>query len=122
MENYLPYFSKLIQQAVAVPPYHYVILLINLLLFVYASKILIYFNLNEDGDQRYLYRLRGFRFINLLVFILYGQRFLFDATGSGWDFKLLFVLGTIYGGYLLDFIVNYFIHLRFGKYREINGD
>ncbi len=100
----------------------------NLALFIFAPRILDYFYHDESKNNRFLIRLRVFRFINVMVFVLYGYHY-FDTSQTasdwditGWDFKIASILAIIYMAYLVDHIAYYFIQQRFGKEREVNGE
>jgi len=110
------------------PPLDIFILFANLLLFIFAPKILGHFHHSEIENNRFLYRLRLFRFINVLVFMIYGLHFMGADEGnvaweeSGWDFKMAMILAIIYIAYLVDHIAYFFIQQRFGREREVNGE
>lgn len=124
----LYYAAELIKTVLGLPIQDLFVLSINLLLFIFAKRILNYFYYSESESNRFLYRLRLFRFINVFVFLLYGFHIV-NAEGGvltwkegGWDFKIILILVTVYIAYLVDHIAYFFIQQRFGREREVNGE
>ncbi|MBV1880072.1 MAG: mechanosensitive ion channel family protein [Pseudomonadales bacterium] len=123
MEAILGNIENLTDILLLVEPFDYFVLALNLVLFLFAKKILNYFYNKGDKNSNFLMRVTVFRFLNVLIFILYGYHYLYAPTGKdSWDFQLIGILATLYIGYIAQHISTYFIQLRFGKEREVNGD
>lgn len=97
------------------------ILATNVLLLVFARKILQYLVI-EDDDKLFTFKVRLFRALNLLIIMVLGYQRLFSTMDvQSISFKVVAILIVIYSGYLFTHILNYFFRKLYGKQREIDG-
>ena len=100
-------------------PIGYSILSINLLLILFADKIIRLIYQNVETDTAFIRKVRILRALNLLIIIAYFYRPVGDEDGLG--LKIIGVLGIAYFSFLTTHIVNYFILQHYGHEREIRG-
>ena len=97
------------------------ILSINLLLIVLAKKLLALIYHGSTSDSSFLYKVRILRALNLFILIFYSfELFLADQT-EGLIARIIYIAAVCYLGYLTQYIVQYFVHRRYGKKRDIEG-
>ncbi len=101
----------------------YVIVISNLLLMVFAARILQLFQVDSGNKSRFLLKVHSFRALNLLIILSYGYSYIYhpEATDT-LGFRLVFIWVIIYLSYLIKQILSYWIHTRYGKVREIDGE
>jgi len=103
-------------------PFYLGVAAVNVLLFIFARRLLKAFHHESVPDEQLDLRVKIFRIINLSIFIicLYsssiapGEDRGLVATGLG-------VLATIYAAYLSIHLLDYFIQIKFGRRRNIEG-
>ena len=100
----------------------YAVLSINLILFLFARRILTLVYHDPAKTAGFARRVMVFRALNILIVIAFGYYHLYlPATGKTLWFKLLSILVTLYLSYVTMHILHYLILKRYGKQREING-
>jgi len=115
MQEFINLFSHL-------SPIAYAVIGLNVLLLVFARRILTQgFRLEEKTHQFTLW-LMLFRGINFLIIFAFGYYYWYQpAIEKGPALKILAILAITYAAYLLINFGNYFILKRYGKQREIEG-
>lgn len=98
-----------------------VILSINLLLIIFARKLLGLFYHGSVKDKVFILRARIVQALNLFIFIFYSFNLYLAEQDQGVVTRLIYVIGIFYLGYLSQHILQYFIFRRYGKKREIEG-
>lgn len=99
-----------------------VVVSINLILMVFAKRILARVYHEADTSPQFRIRLTIFRLFNLSIIIAFTFYHMYLPDGTkGWAFKLVAILVTCYLAYAAIHITTYIIRLRYGKTREING-
>ncbi|MCU7920262.1 MAG: mechanosensitive ion channel family protein [Candidatus Thiodiazotropha sp. (ex Epidulcina cf. delphinae)] len=100
----------------------YTVLAINILLMIFARRILTFIYHDKVSDSRRLNRVYLFRALNLLIILSFGYYHLYlPISDRGLGLKLVSVFVVIYLGYLFAHIIGYLARQRFGKVREVNG-
>ncbi len=100
----------------------YTVLAINLLLMIFAKRILNAIYHDEAGGRRSLNRVHVFRALNLFIIISFGYYHLYlPISERGPGLKLVSVFVVMYLGYLFAHILGYIARQKFGKIREVNG-
>ncbi|MCM8855508.1 MAG: mechanosensitive ion channel family protein [Candidatus Thiodiazotropha sp.] len=100
----------------------YTVLAINILLMVFARRILNLIYHDKVSDSRRLNRVYVFRALNLLIILSFGYYHLYlPMSDRGVGLKLVSVFVVIYLGYLFAHIIGYLARQKFGKTREVNG-
>jgi small-conductance mechanosensitive channel len=101
----------------------FAVILINILLMIFARRILALIYHDSVSVKHSLNRVHVFRALNLLIILSFGYYHLYLPAGDrGIGLKLVSVFVVIYLGYLLAHIIGFIARRRFGKTREINGD
>jgi small-conductance mechanosensitive channel len=100
----------------------FIVILVNLLLMIFARRILELIYHDNVSIKRSLNRVHVFRALNLLIILSFGYYHLYlTAEDRGIGLKLVSVFVVIYLGYLFAHIIGYIARRKFGKTREVNG-
>ncbi|MCU7828786.1 MAG: mechanosensitive ion channel family protein [Candidatus Thiodiazotropha sp. (ex Myrtea sp. 'scaly one' KF741663)] len=100
----------------------YVVLSINIILMIYARRILTLIYHDKVSGSRSLNRVHVFRALNLLIILSFGYYHLYlPVSERGFGLKFVSVFVVIYLGYLFAHIIGYVARRKFGKMREVNG-
>ncbi|MEW8627032.1 MAG: mechanosensitive ion channel family protein [Candidatus Thiodiazotropha sp.] len=100
----------------------FIVILVNILLMIFARRILELIYHDNVSSNRSLNRVHVFRALNLLIILSFGYYHLYLSTEDrGIGLKLVSVFVVIYLGYLFAHIIGYFARRKFGKTREVNG-
>ncbi|MEJ2621638.1 MAG: mechanosensitive ion channel family protein [Candidatus Thiodiazotropha sp.] len=100
----------------------FIVISANILLMIFASRILGLIYHDNVSSNRSLNRVHVFRALNLLIILSFGYYHLYLPSGDkGIGLKLVSVFVVIYLGYLFAHIIGYIARRKFGKTREVNG-
>lgn len=100
----------------------YLVIALNLVLMVFAKRILLFFQAGNADTSGFILKVQSFRALNLLIILTYGYTNIYQmSSDSGPGLKLMSIWVIIYLSYLVKQIVSYWIHIKYGKLREING-
>ena len=99
---------------------------INLLLMVFAKRILKVIYHEAETSSQFKMRVNIFRLFNLLIIIAFTVYHMPlsvspDTTDKGVAYKIVTITITLYLSYVGLHVMQYFIRLRYGKSREIDG-
>lgn len=98
------------------------ILSVNVILLIFAKQILRFLQVDQKNVTQFNARVNIFRALNLLIIItLSYERTFSELDVQSIGFKLIAILMVIYMGNLSLHVLNYWIHRRYGRAREING-
>ena len=101
----------------------YLIIALNLLLLVSARRILLLFQTENACKSDFTLKVQLFRALNLLFILTYGFTNIYQGGDSGGiGIKLITIWVILYFAYLIKQILSYWVHLKYGKLREINGE
>ncbi len=101
----------------------YLVIGLNLLLMILAKQILLFFQTENAEKSGFLLKVQSFRALNLLIILTYGYSNIYQgSTDSGVGLKLVSIWVIIYLSYLIKQILGYWVHRRYGKLREVNGE
>lgn len=115
MQEFINLFSHL-------NPSAYAIIALNILLLVFARRILTQGFKLEPKTHHFTLWLMLFRGINFLIIFGFGYYYWYQpAIEKGPALKILAILAIAYAAYLLINFGNYLILKRYGKQREIEG-
>jgi small-conductance mechanosensitive channel len=115
MKEFINLFSHL-------DPAAYAVLTLNILLLVFARRILTHGFRIEPKSHQYTLWLMVFRGINFLIIFALGYYYWYQpAIEKGSALKILAILAIAYAAYLFINLGNYLILKRYGKQREIEG-
>lgn len=101
----------------------YFIIGLNLLLIVLTRRILL-ISVSDNSDMsNFTMKVTSFRLLNILIIVSYGYSFIYlSASDQQADFKLITISLVLYVTFLVKHIFNYWVHKKFGREREVNGD
>ena len=100
----------------------YVVLSVNILLLIFAKKILKQVYQQPEKVPNFSRKVMTFRALNLLIIITYGYfRFFQNNDNKSLGFNILAVLAIVYFAYLAMHLAHAFFVRQYGKEREING-
>lgn len=100
----------------------YLIIGVNILLLVFARKILMRVYPDPEKVSNFSRKVMIFRAFNLLIMIVYSYyRFFQDKENKALWLKVLAVLAIIYFAYLLMHLAHAILVRQYGKEREIKG-
>jgi len=97
------------------------ILSMNLLLIVLAKKLMALIYHGSTSDSGFLYKVRILRALNLFILIFYSFELFLVEQAEGLIARIIYITAVCYLGYLTQYIVQYFVHRRYGKKRDIEG-
>jgi len=97
------------------------VLSINLLLIVLAKKFMALIYHGSTRDSGFLYKVRILRALNLFILIFYSFELFLAEQAEGLIARIIYIAAVCYLGYLTQYIVQYFVHRRYGKKRDIEG-
>ncbi len=99
-----------------------IVISINILLIIFAKRILQTFSHTSELDKKSTLQIYGFRALNLLIIISFTYYHTYssnDETSVG--FKLLSISILVYLSYLGIHVINYLMLIRYGRVRDHNG-
>jgi len=106
----------------------YLVILLNLLLMIFARRILLLFQSVQLDKRILLIKVQSFRALNLLIILSYGYTNIYlvnNDNGTNADanigLKLISIWVIIYLSYLLKQIISYWVRQNYGKPRDVNG-
>jgi small-conductance mechanosensitive channel len=115
MKEFIDLFSHL-------DPAAYAVITLNILLLIFARRILTHGFRIKPKSHQYTLWLMVFRGINFLIIFAMGYYYWYQpAMEKGPALKILAILAIAYAAYLLINLGNYLILKRYGKQREIEG-
>jgi len=101
----------------------YLVLAINLLLLVFAHRILLFFQAENSDKSGFTLKVQSFRALNLLIILTYGYSNIYqESLDSGPGIKLVSIWVIIYLSYLIKQILSFWVRNKYGKLRDINGE
>jgi len=101
----------------------YAIIAINLILMAYAKRILQYFQAENADTSGFVLKVQGFRALNLLIILTYGYTNIYQTSiDNSPGIKMMTIWVIIYLSYLVKQLLSFWVHKRYGKVREINGE
>lgn len=101
----------------------YFVVILNLILMIFADRILQLFQTDESNKTRFLLQVHSFRALNLLIILSYGYANIYHPESTHIQgYRLVLIWVVIYLAYLVKQILSYWIHRRYGKVREVNGE
>ncbi|MCU7842539.1 MAG: mechanosensitive ion channel family protein [Candidatus Thiodiazotropha sp. (ex Monitilora ramsayi)] len=119
LNNWVGEYSVFFERLSAVD---YIVLTVNILLMIYARRILTLIYHDKVSGSRSLNRVHVFRALNLLIILSFGYYHLYlPVSERGIGLKFVSVFVVIYLGYLFAHIIGYVARRKFGKEREVNG-
>lgn len=96
---------------------------INFLLMLLARPLIKFIFHDDASEKQTTYRVYVIRALNLFIIIAFGYYHLYSVEATrGVALKVLSVLGVIYFSYLVFYILAYYLRIRFGKTREVEGE
>ena len=99
------------------------VLIINIILIVFARRILRAVSHMNEQDSKFIFRLNIFRALNLLIIFAFGYYHVSEPVASkGWGLRLASVLVILYLSYFSTYLLHYIIRMRYGRTRDINGE
>ena len=100
----------------------YLVLTVNILMIIFAQPLLKRFSSGTTPESTLKFRTNLLRGLNFIIIIVYGYQYLYlPINGAGKGITLVSILVILYLTYLSNFLIQYFIHKRYGKRKEI-GD
>jgi len=100
----------------------YLVIVTNLLLMIFARRILQIFQAENTDKSGFLFKVQSFRALNLLIILSYGYSNIYlGASENAYGLKLVSIWVIIYLAYLSQQILSYWVRRKYGKLREING-
>lgn len=101
----------------------YLIIALNLILMVFARRILLLFQAENANTKGFILKVQSFRALNLLIILTYGYTNIYQlSVDNGLGLKLMSIWVIIYLSYLVKQLLSFWVHKKYGKLREINGD
>ena len=101
----------------------YLVLAINLLLLISARWILQFFQAENANQSGFLLKVQSFRALNLLIILTYGYSNIYlEKVNGGLGLQLVSIWVIIYFSYLIKQILSFWVRMKYGKLREINGE
>jgi len=101
----------------------YTIIAVNLILMAYARRLLQFFRAENADTSGFLLKVQGFRALNLLIILTYGYTTIYQVNSdNSLGIKLMTIWVIIYLSYLIKQLMSYWVHKKYGKEREINGE
>ncbi len=101
----------------------YLVVISNLFLMFSARWILLFFHHGNADTSGFLIKVHAFRALNLLILLTYGYSNIYATSmNKGFTIKVISILVIIYLSYLIKQLLSYWIRLKYGRLREINGN
>ena len=100
--------------------YDIIVLSVNLFLILSAKKLMAMIYHGSTGDSYFLFKVRVIRVLNLFILIFYSFELFSAVPYEGAAGKVIYIVALCYLGYLSQYLMQFFVHRRYGKKREID--
>lgn len=100
----------------------YSVLAVNFILIIFARPLLKRITSANLPTKTFNFRLLLLRGLNVFIVLVYGYQYLYlPAEGDSHGLTVLGILAIIYVAYIFNYLAQYYIHLWYGREREIGG-
>lgn len=104
-------------------PLDIIVISINLILMMFAKRIMRIIYHGTDDDKRFMLRVRIFRAFNLAIMLAFSYYHLvLPVKEKGPGIKILATIIVLYLGFVVIHAIATFIHTRYGKTKIIEGN
>jgi len=100
--------------------YDLIVLSVNIILILSAKKLMALIYHGSTDDNYFLFKVRIIRVLNLFILIFYSFELFSSVPYEGAAGKVIYIVALCYLGYLSQYLMQFFIHRRYGKKREID--
>ncbi|MDH5378852.1 MAG: mechanosensitive ion channel family protein [Gammaproteobacteria bacterium] len=121
MENFLA-FDEFLEFAKRFDVVDLIVVSINIVLMIFAARIMRVIYHGHDDDKRFILKVRIFRAFNLaIMFAFVYYHMVLPVSEKGPGFKILSLVIILYLSYVVMIGLNTFVHARYGKKKEVDG-